>query len=143
VNYAHLQVLFEDGSVGWYEAGWGPMMSRVASFVKDVVGARGSASLISSGERESADLESHTEARQLRVSRLGVDAEGRAAATDETTILDEALDHASLCEREQAFLARAIAEGLDLSDHHGDALRSLAIVLAADRSMRERRAVDL
>ena len=27
-NYGHLQVLFDDGSVGWYEAGWGPMMSR-------------------------------------------------------------------------------------------------------------------
>jgi predicted dehydrogenase len=26
-NYGHLQVTFEDGSVGWYEAGWGPMMS--------------------------------------------------------------------------------------------------------------------
>ena len=22
-NYGHLQVLFDDGSVGWYEAGWG------------------------------------------------------------------------------------------------------------------------
>ena len=24
VNYGHLQVLFADGSVGWYESGWGP-----------------------------------------------------------------------------------------------------------------------
>ena len=36
-NYGHLQVLFEDGSVGWYEAGWGPMMSETAFFVKDVI----------------------------------------------------------------------------------------------------------
>jgi len=28
INYGHLQVTFEDGSVGWYEAGWGPMMSE-------------------------------------------------------------------------------------------------------------------
>ena len=35
---ATLQVTFEDGSVGWYEAGWGPMMSETAFFVKDVVG---------------------------------------------------------------------------------------------------------
>ena len=27
-NYGHLQVTFDDGSVGWYEAGWGPMMSE-------------------------------------------------------------------------------------------------------------------
>ena len=41
VNYGHLQVLFDDGSVGWYEAGWGPMISRTACFVKDVIGTRG------------------------------------------------------------------------------------------------------
>ena len=34
INYGHLQVTFEDGSVGWYEAGWGPMMSETAFFVK-------------------------------------------------------------------------------------------------------------
>ena len=33
-NYGHLQVTFEDGSIGWYEAGWGPMMSETAFFVK-------------------------------------------------------------------------------------------------------------
>ncbi|MCB2143996.1 MAG: Gfo/Idh/MocA family oxidoreductase, partial [Rhodobacteraceae bacterium] len=36
-NYGQFQVVFEDGSVGWYEAGWGPMMSEVAYFVKDVI----------------------------------------------------------------------------------------------------------
>ena len=40
-NYGHLHVTFDDGSVGWYEAGWGPMMSEVAYFVKDVVGPMG------------------------------------------------------------------------------------------------------
>jgi predicted dehydrogenase len=143
VNYAHLQVLFEDGSVGWYEAGWGPMMSPVARFVKDVVGARGSASLLVNGEKDSSDLEAHTEARRLRVNRLAIDAAGHATATETVTAIDAALDHQTLCEREQAFLARAIAEDLDLSTHHDDALRSLAIVLAADLGMHERRAVDL
>ncbi|HEX8060645.1 MAG TPA: Gfo/Idh/MocA family oxidoreductase, partial [Cyclobacteriaceae bacterium] len=37
-NYGQLQIRFEDGSVGWYEAGWGPMMSETAFFVKDVIG---------------------------------------------------------------------------------------------------------
>ena len=40
-NYGQLQVFFEDGSVGWYEAGWGPMMSETAFFVKDVIGPKG------------------------------------------------------------------------------------------------------
>ena len=33
-NYGQLQVSFDDGSVGWYEAGWGPMMSETAFFVR-------------------------------------------------------------------------------------------------------------
>ena len=36
-NYGQFQVVFDDGSVGWYEAGWGPMMSETAFFVKDVI----------------------------------------------------------------------------------------------------------
>ena len=40
-NYGQLQVMFDDGSVGWYEAGWGPMMSETAYFVKDVIGPQG------------------------------------------------------------------------------------------------------
>jgi predicted dehydrogenase len=45
-NYGQLQIRFEDGSVGWYEAGWGPMMSETAFFVKDVVGPKGSVSIV-------------------------------------------------------------------------------------------------
>lgn len=36
-NYGHFQVGFADGSVGWYESGWGPMISKTAFFVKDVM----------------------------------------------------------------------------------------------------------
>jgi predicted dehydrogenase len=46
VNYGHLQVTFSDGSVGWYEAGWGPMVSETAFFVKDVFGPKGSVSIV-------------------------------------------------------------------------------------------------
>ena len=45
-NYGHLQVLFDDGSVGWYEAGWGPMMSETAFFVKDVISPNGCVSIV-------------------------------------------------------------------------------------------------
>ena len=41
-NYGQLQIRFDDGSVGWYEAGWGPMMSENAYFIKDVIGPQGS-----------------------------------------------------------------------------------------------------
>ena len=51
--------------------------------------------------------------------------------------------HQELCEREQAFFLDAIRTDADLGDHMADAVTSLAIVLAADRSIRERRPVDL
>ena len=51
--------------------------------------------------------------------------------------------HQALCEREQAFVLDAIREDRDLGRHMQDAVRSLGVVLAADRSMRERRAIDL
>src|SRR6202000_2393228 len=45
-NYGQLQVTFDDGSIGWYEAGWGPMMSEVAFFVKDIIGPKGAVSIV-------------------------------------------------------------------------------------------------
>ena len=45
-NYGMLQVTFDDGSVGWYEAGWGPMMSETAFFVKDVISPNGCVSIV-------------------------------------------------------------------------------------------------
>lgn len=39
-NYGQLQIRFEDGSVGWYEAGWGPMISETAFLSKMSWGRR-------------------------------------------------------------------------------------------------------
>ena len=44
---------------------------------------------------------------------------------------------------EQAYFLKAILENIDLSDHMADAVNSLRIVLAADRSIREKRVVEL
>ena len=51
------QVEFEDGSVGWYEAGWGPMMSETAYFIKDIIGPEGAASI--SVEKGRSDDKDH------------------------------------------------------------------------------------
>ena len=51
INYGHLHIVFDDGSVGWYEAGWGPMMSETAFFVKDMIGPKGSVSIVAEGVR--------------------------------------------------------------------------------------------
>jgi prepilin-type processing-associated H-X9-DG protein len=69
-NYGQLQVAFADGSVGWYEAGWGPMMSETAFFVKDVVGPKGCVTIVAkkAARRQEgrADVDSHTKTESLR-----------------------------------------------------------------------------
>lgn len=58
-NYGHLQVIFEDGSAGWYEAGWGPMISETAFFVKDVMSPKGSVSIVMDPNAKSDDIDTH------------------------------------------------------------------------------------
>lgn len=145
-NYGQLQVAFADGSVGWYEAGWGPMMSETAFFVKDVVGPRGSVSIVarSAGGREkSADLAAHTKTESLRVHHSELNAQRGFARPDELIDLTDEPDHDELCAREQRHFHRAIVENLDMSEHLRDAVNSLRIVLAADESVRTGRTVEL
>ena len=146
VNYGQLQVTFADGSVGWYEAGWGPMMSETAFFVKDVIGPKGSVSIVAaqaSAVGRSADLESHTKTEALRVHHAGLAADGSFAQADDIIAIADEPDHDELCRREQQVFLCAIREGVDLTDHWQGALDSLRIVLAADQSFREGRTIRL
>lgn len=143
VNYGHLQVLFEDGSVGWYEAGWGPMISETAFFVKDVMGPNGSASIVMQEGAASADVDTHTRTARIRLHHAATGPDGGFLVPDELLSMDDEPGHQALCEREQGFVLDAIRGDRDLGRHMRDAVRSLAVVLAADRSMRERRAIDL
>ena len=146
INYGHLQVTFDDGSVGWYEAGWGPMMSEVAFFVKDVVGPKGCVSIVAekaAAEGKSADVNAHTQTQALKLHHSPLDADGKFIHADEMIRLDDEPDHDDLCLREQEYFLRAIREDLDLSDHMNDAIQSMRIVAAADKSFRTGRTVDL
>jgi predicted dehydrogenase len=139
-NYGHLQVSFDDGSVGWYEAGWGPMMSETAFFVKDVIGPKGSVSIVmaeTAGDVRSADINAHTKTNQILLHHAALKPDGTLAKADERIDTADEPDHDALCEREQRFLLEAIDEDLDLNDHMDDAVKSLRIVLAADKSVRE------
>ncbi len=152
-NYGHLHVEFEDGSVGWYEAGWGPMMSEVAFFVKDVVGPKGAVSIVmpeqargteeGAAETTSADIDTHTKTSMIRLHHAALNPDNSLAQPDEVFRMDDEPGHDELCAREQAFLLRAIREDRDLTDHMQDAVNSLRIVLAADKSIREKRVVTL
>lgn len=134
-NYGHFQVLFEDGSLGWYEAGWGPMMSDTAFFVKDVVSPRGAVSIRMAEDARSDDIDTHTQTSRLRLHRVG--------EPDRDLSMAGEPDHQQLCDAEAAFMLRAIAENMDLSRHTRDAVSSLAVCLAADESVRTGQPVRL
>ncbi|WP_312774495.1 Gfo/Idh/MocA family protein [Atlantibacter hermannii] len=143
-NYGQLQVRFSDGSVGWYEAGWGPMMSQTAFFVKDAIGPDGSVSIVAreaGGEGQSANVEAHTRTESLRVHHAKLDEQGQFIHADEWIETDDEPDHYALCRREQQFFADAIASDAALDTHLQQATDSLAVVLAADRAVREQRTV--
>jgi len=139
-NYGVLQVKFEDGSVGWYEAGWGPMMSETAFFVKDVIGPKGSVSIVmaeSAGDVKSDDINAHTKTNQILWHHADM------SKPDERIDMTDEPDHDALCEREQRYLLRAIDEDLDLTEHMNDGVKSLKIVIAADESVRTGQVVTL
>lgn len=146
INYSHLQVTFEDGSVGWYEAGWGPMMSETAFFVKDVIGPKGSVSIVATeaaSRGQSSSVDAHTKTEQLLVHRSRVNEAGDLEQDDVLLELEDEPDHDELCRREQEFFLQAIKGEIDLTEHQASAIRATEVVLAADQSFREGKTVEL
>ena len=141
-NYGPMHIAFDDGSVGWYEAGWGPMMSETAFFVKDMIGPKGSVSLIASAA-QSADHEGHTSAGALRLHHAGLAPDGGFLRPDDILAMPDDPGHQGLCDLEQQLFLDCIMEDRDLTRHHAEALSSLRVVFAADASMRSGRVVYL
>jgi len=142
-NYGHLQVLFEDGSVGWYEAGWGPMISETAFFVKDVISPNGCVSIVMAEGARSDDIDTHTKTSTIRLHSAATAEDGRFAKQDQLLSMQGEPGHQDLCDLEQAFVLKAIREDIDLTRHMDDAVKSLAVCLAADESVRTGKAVRL
>ena len=138
-NYGQLQIRFEDGSVGWYEAGWGPMISETAFFVKDVIGPKGCVSIVAKeagGKGKSDSVESHTKTESLKWHHADINDKNEFTKADEWIDLTDEPDHQELCNREQAFFLKAIREDIDLAEHVADAVNSLRIAFACDESVR-------
>jgi predicted dehydrogenase len=138
-NYGQLQIRFEDGSVGWYEAGWGPMMSETAFFVKDVIGPKGCVSITAKdagGKGKSDNVDAHTKTESLKIHYAELDAENKFTKADVWIDMTDEPDHQELCNREQRYFLRAITENMDLTDHLSDAVNSLKIAFACDESVR-------
>ncbi|SCB57309.1 Predicted dehydrogenase [Rhizobium aethiopicum] len=142
-NYGHLQVLFEDGSVGWYEAGWGPMISETAFFVKDVMSPKGAVSIVMDPNAKSDDIDTHTKTSVIRLHTAETGPDGRFIQPDQDMRMTGEPGHQALCDLEQAFMLRAIREDLNLDRHMADAVASLRICLAADESVRTGQPVRL
>ena len=138
-NYGQLQIRFEDGSVGWYEAGWGPMMSETAFFVKDVIGPKGCVSIVAqnaSSGGKSDNVDAHTKTESLRLHWADIDAQNQFTKPDEWLNLTDEPDHQELCNREQRYFLKAIQENIDLTQHLSDAVNSLRIAFACDESVK-------
>ncbi|MCK0144056.1 Gfo/Idh/MocA family oxidoreductase [Arenibacter sp. F26102] len=142
-NYGQLQVRFKDGSVGWYEAGWGPMMSETAVFIKDVIGPKGAVSIADKPKNDSQDIEGHTKTGSLQIHFSELTKEGNFVKKDEFIRTEDEPDHDELCLLEQEYLLNAIKKDVDLSSHLLDAINSLKIVLAADESVKTGKTVIL
>jgi predicted dehydrogenase len=142
-NYGHLQVTFDDGSVGWYEAGWGPMMSETAFFVKDVISPNGCVSIVMDPNARSDDIDTHTKTSVIRLHKAQTGGDGGFTEPDQLLQMDGEPGHQELCDLEQAFVLKAIREDMDLGRHMGDAVQSLRICLAADESVRTGQLIHL
>ncbi|WP_343560023.1 Gfo/Idh/MocA family oxidoreductase [Sphingobacterium sp.] len=145
-NYGQLQLHFEDGSVGWYEAGWGPMVSQNAFFVKDVFGPKGSVSIVAdkaSNEGKSDSVAAHTQTESLRIHYADLNAKNEFVKKDEWVNLADEPDHQELCNREQRFFQQAILEDIDLYSSMQDAINSLRIALACDEAVKTKQTILL
>lgn len=144
-NYGQLQVRFADGSVGWYEAGWGPMISETAFFVKDVIGPKGAVSIVArhTAAGASDNVDAHTRTESLRIHHAALDENNQFVRPDRWIDCQDEPDHLALCLSEQRYFLQAIQGGLDLGQHWQDALNSLRVVLAADEAVRSQRTVML
>jgi predicted dehydrogenase len=142
-NYGHLQVIFDDKSVGWYEAGWGPMISETAFFVKDVMSPKGSVSIVMDPNAKSDDIDTHTKTSVIRLHNAETGPDGKFLRPDQDMTMAGEPGHQELCDLEQTYMLKAIREDIDLSRHMEDAVQSLRICLAADESARTGKPVYL
>ncbi|MEB2786120.1 Gfo/Idh/MocA family protein [Algoriphagus persicinus] len=145
-NYGQLQIRFEDGSVGWYEAGWGPMISETAFFVKDVFGPKGAVSITAKdagASGQSDHVDSHTKTESIRVHHASIDSENKFTKPDEWIDMADEPDHQELCTREQRYFLKAIQDNINLDNHLEDALNSLKIAFACDESVKTGETVKL
>src|SRR5690606_28151331 len=122
----------------WYEAGWGPMISETAFFIKDVFGPRGSVSIVAKEASEtgkSDSVESHTKTEAIRCHCSTLDNDNRFVKEDTwINVREEPVDQ-EICTREPRYFYKTIKEDIDLSAQIGEAVNRLGIAFAGEKSI--------
>ena len=121
----------------------GPMMSKTAYFVKDVIGPKGCVSIERDPTVDPSDVSKHSDVSGILVHSAEANATGYAAKKDQFIKMDDEPDHNELCKREQAYLLKAITEDIDLTDFVADAVNSLKVCFAAVESYTCGKAIKL
>jgi hypothetical protein len=119
------------------------MISETAFFVKDVMSPKGCVSIVMAEGAKSDDIDTHTKTSTIRLHSAATGPDGRFTKPDEILSMQGEPGHQELCDLEQAFVLKAIREDIDLTRHMDDAVRSLAVCLAADESVRTGKVVRL
>ena len=152
-NYGQLQVFFDDGSVGWYEAAWGPSVSETAFMIKDIMGPKGSISIVPIVHRPntpagaswtlSSDIDTHGQMEEAVLHRSELNEDLTLRYGDEIISVEDIVDHDEICVRIQKFFLDAIRNDSDLTAHMHAAIDSLKVVLAADESIKKNKSIEL
>ena len=87
---------------------------------------------------KSADMETHTKTSTIRTHWAELDRNGQYVRPDRETSMADEPGHQALCDREQAYVLKAIREDIDLSQHMADG-GEFAQDRAGGRSKRARR----
>lgn len=134
-NYGYFYVIFNDGLVGWYEVGWGLMMSEIVYFVKDVIGLKGSVSIVMVemvGDICFDDINVYIKINQILFYYVVLNDGGFFVKVDEWISIMDELDYDDFCECEQCYFLWVIQEDFDLMDYMNDVVCFLCIVFVVD-----------
>ncbi len=146
-NYGLLQVKFADGSLGYYEAGWGPMMTKNCWQIKDFSGPKGSLSVIAELDHDTPDNPPENITYRLINKRIPAAnaCEWNECKWDERVIYHKCGKGNSLRPMYDYFFDR-ITENAPREEFMESliaAYEALKIVLAADQSVKESKRIKL
>ena len=122
------------------------MISETAFFVKDVIGPKGSVSIVSDDdvfEKDSDNLENHTKSNCLKIHSSELDENHKFVSPNKKIVYDEDPSHQDLCDNEQEFFYNSIINDEDLKSHMEDAYKSLQIALACDEAVKKSNTIFL